>query len=100
MTAAGHAVTMRRPPVGLPRTALLISLTVVGLAALPLVLPSRGIGTAIQMQVAALFALAFNILWRQSRLLSFGHSAFFGIGMFATIHAMRAAVAGALPLPL
>ena len=70
------------------------------LAALPLLLPSRAIGTAIQMQIAALFALAFNILWRQTRLLSFGHSAFFGIGMFATIHAMRAAVSGTLPLPL
>ena len=72
------------------------------LLALPLVLSPRALPTAIQMQIAALFALAFNILWRQSRLLSFGHAAFFGIGMFATIHVMRAAASGtvALPLPL
>lgn len=72
------------------------------LAVLPLVLPARAIGTLIQMLVAALFALAFNVLWQQTRLLSFGHSAFFGIGMFATIHAMRGAASGgfAMPLPL
>jgi branched-chain amino acid transport system permease protein len=73
---------------------------VVALAALPLLLPARAIGIAIQIQVAALFALAFNFLWQQTRLLSFGHAAFFGIGMFATIHAMRAAANGAIVLPL
>jgi branched-chain amino acid transport system permease protein len=77
-----------------------IAAVVAVLALLPLVIPSRTIGTLVQMQVAALFALAFNILWQQTRLLSFGHAAYFGIGMFATIHAMRAAAAGGLILPL
>lgn len=71
------------------------------LIALPMVLPPRAVGTVIQMQIAALFALAFNILWQQTRLLSFGHAAFFGIGMFATIHLMRMSGSDALlPLPL
>jgi len=77
-------------------------LAVLMLFALPTVLPQRAIATVTQMQIAALFALAFNILWRQTRLLSFGHAVFFGIGMFATVHAMRAATGGAalLPMPL
>ncbi len=75
---------------------------VMAFSALPLVVPPRAIGTLIQMQVASVFALAFNILWRQTRLLSFGHAAFFGTGMFATIHLMRAQEIGAalVPLPL
>ena len=82
------------------RIPLGVTVAVAVLAMLPLVLPGRTIGTLVQMQVAALFALAFNILWQQTRLLSFGHAAYFGIGMFATIHAMRAAAAGGLVLPL
>jgi branched-chain amino acid transport system permease protein len=77
-----------------------IVIVVTVLALLPFMLPERAIGTLVQMQVAALFALAFNILWQQTRLLSFGHAAYFGIGMFATIHAMRAVAAGGLVLPL
>jgi branched-chain amino acid transport system permease protein len=100
MTAAGNAVEMPCRAFPFRRAPCLVLLVVLALAALPLVLPSRGIGTAIQMLVAALFALAFNILWRQTRLLSFGHSAFFGIGMFATIHLMRAVAGGVVTLPL
>jgi branched-chain amino acid transport system permease protein len=75
---------------------------VVLLACVPLAASDRFLFTVIQMQVAALFALAFNLLWRHTRLLSFGHAAYFGIGMFATIHAMRAAESGfsILPPPL
>ncbi len=97
---AGHAASARRSTSAFPATAVLVLLAVATLATLPLWLPFRAIGTAIQMQVATLFALAFNILWRQTRLLSFGHAAFFGIGMFATIHLMRAAAGGAVALPL
>ena len=84
----------------LPKVSLTLIICLLALAALPLLLPSRAVGIAIQIQVAALFALAFNFLWQQTRLLSFGHAAFFGIGMFATIHAMRAAAAGIIGLPL
>ena len=99
-TSVGQTGGSRTSAVRWPHLTLLLILAV--LIALPIALPQRGVSTAIQMQIAALFALAFNILWRQTRLLSFGHAAFFGIGMFATIHAMRAATDGSagLPLPL
>lgn len=48
----------------------------------------------IRMMIAALFASAFNLLWRQARLLSFGHGVYFGAGMFAVVHLMRAIEAG------
>jgi branched-chain amino acid transport system permease protein len=54
----------------------------------------------IQMLTASLFALAFNLLWRHTRLLSFGHAAYFGAGMFATIHLMRAIDAKLMVVPL
>ncbi len=44
---------------------------------------------AVQMLIAALFACAFNLLAGQG-VLSFGHAAYFGVGTFATIHAMNA----------
>lgn len=88
---AGYSV-LRRPALPL----LLLGV----LVALPVILPTRAIGIAIQILVAALFALAFNILWRQTRLLSFGHAAFFGAGMFATVHLMRVAEGGAFAIPL
>src|SRR5262249_40168087 len=100
MTTADTVVEVAKKPVHLPRVSTVLVVCVVALAALPLLLPARAIGIAIQIQVAALFALAFNFLWQQTRLLSFGHAAFFGIGMFATIHAMRAAASGAMMLPL
>jgi branched-chain amino acid transport system permease protein len=100
MTAAGNVVEISKRAASLPRVSALILLAVLVLAALPLLLPSRAVGTAVQMLVASLFALAFNILWRQTRLLSFGHAAFFGVGMFATIYAMRAAAGGVFTLPL
>ena len=42
------------------------------------------------MLIAALFACAFNLLAGQGGMLSFGHAAYFGVGTFATIHAMNA----------
>ena len=53
------------------------------------------------MLIAALFACAFNLLAGQGGMLSFGHAAYFGVGTFATIHAMNAlGGAGLLPTPL
>jgi branched-chain amino acid transport system permease protein len=67
----------------------------------PFFLSSSLINAAVQMLIAALFACAFNLLCGQAGMLSFGHSAFFGIGTFATIHAMNAlGGAGLLPTPL
>lgn len=74
---------------------------VVVLAALPLLLPQGLLNAAIQMLIAALFASAYNLLCGQAGMLSFGHAAYFGVGAFATIHAMNALDgAGLLPTPL
>ncbi|RYF56285.1 MAG: branched-chain amino acid ABC transporter permease [Comamonadaceae bacterium] len=52
------------------------------------------------MLIAALFACAYNLLCGQAGMLSFGHAAYFGVGAFATVHAMKAlGGAGLLPTP-
>ena len=71
------------------------------LLALPALLSASMLNAAIQMLIAALFACAFNLLCGQGGMLSFGHSAYFGVGVFATVHAMNAlAGQGLLPTPL
>lgn len=80
---------------------ILFAATLLGLAALPLVLSQSLVNAAIQMLIAVLFASAFNVLAGQGGMLSFGHAAYFGVGAFATIHAMNAVGgAGLLPTPL
>ncbi|WP_084386409.1 branched-chain amino acid ABC transporter permease [Castellaniella caeni] len=78
---------------------LLVLLALLVLA--PLYLPTALVNAGIQMLIAALFATAFNVLAGQGGMLSFGHSAYFAIGTFATIHAMNAVeqIAG-FPTPL
>src|SRR5215510_13281083 len=100
MTAANSVLRIAKKQNAFPLGWVVLVIGVIGLTAVPLLLPVRAIGTAIEIQVAALFALAFNFLWQQTRLLSFGHAAFFGAGMFATIHVMRAAASGVIVLPL
>ncbi|WP_191578814.1 branched-chain amino acid ABC transporter permease [Achromobacter insolitus] len=81
--------------------ALLLILCVAALCALPWLLPAGQLVAAVQMLIAALFACAFNLLAGQGGMLSFGHAAYFGVGTFATIHAMNAlGGAGLLPTPL
>jgi branched-chain amino acid transport system permease protein len=71
------------------------------LLALPVLLSQSLVNAAIQMLIAALFACAFNLLCGQAGMLSFGHAAYFGVGTFATVHAMNAFNgAGLLPTPL
>ena len=71
------------------------------LLVLPFVLPQSLVNASIQMLIAALFACAFNLLCGQAGMLSFGHAAYFGVGAFATIHAMNTlGAAGLLPTPL
>src|SRR5690606_6192584 len=71
------------------------------LAALPFLLSQGLLNAAIQMLLAALFASAYNLLCGQAGMLSFGHAAYFGVGAFATVHAMNAVGgAGLLPTPL
>lgn len=72
-------------------------------AAVALLLPAlaspAGVGLATNVLIAALFALAFNLLVGQAGLLSFGHAAYFATGAFATIHAMIAVERRDLWLP-
>jgi branched-chain amino acid transport system permease protein len=71
------------------------------LVALPALLPTGLLIAAIQMLIAALFASAYSMLSGRAGMLSFGHAAYFGIGAFATVHAMNAlSGTGLLPTPL
>ncbi len=71
------------------------------LVALP---PFLGIGSQnalVNVLIAALFAVAFNLLIGQGGLLSFGHAAYFGVGAFAALHLMTAIEDGlGFPTPL
>ncbi|MBL8487414.1 MAG: branched-chain amino acid ABC transporter permease [Rhodocyclaceae bacterium] len=74
---------------------------VLALLALPSFLTPGLVNAAIQMLIAALFASAYYLLCGQAGMLSFGHAAYFGMGAFATIHAMNAiGGTGLLPTPL
>src|ERR1700730_13748587 len=70
-------------------------------AVLPLLFRS---GTALTvmslMGISIVFALSYNMLLGQTGLLSFGHAVYFGLGAYVAVHAMNAAIAGALPVPL
>ena len=80
---------------------LVLGAGVVALLAVPYVLSQGLVNAAIQMLIAALFATAYNLLCGQAGMLSFGHSAYFGMGAFATIHAMNAmGGTGIVPTPL
>ena len=71
------------------------------LLGLPWLTSAGLLNAVIQMLIAALFASAFGLLAGRAGLLSFGHAAYFGIGTFATVHAMKAiGGAGLLPTPL
>ena len=78
-----------------------VAAAVAVLVALPFLLPQGLLNAAIQMLIAALFASAYNLLCGQGGMLSFGHAAYFGVGAFATVHAMNAVGgSGLLPTPL
>jgi len=60
------------------------------LIVLPLPLTPNLINAAIKMMIAGLFALSFSLAMGQAGMLSFGHSAYYGLGAFATLHLMKA----------
>ena len=98
MRPGHHPVAVR----GLARPTVLALLAGLALLlVLPALLSASMLNAAIQMLIAALFACAFNLLCGQGGMLSFGHSAYFGVGVFATVHAMNGlAGQGLLPTPL
>jgi branched-chain amino acid transport system permease protein len=79
----------------------LVGIGVALLFAVPVLLKQGLVIAAVQMLIAALFACAYNLLCGQAGMLSFGHAAYFGVGAFATVHAMNAlGGTGLLPTPL
>jgi branched-chain amino acid transport system permease protein len=73
----------------------------IALAIMPWLVPASWVVVLSKMLIAALFALAFNLLSGQAGMLSFGHAAYFATGTFATLHLMQAAEAGfGVPTPL
>jgi branched-chain amino acid transport system permease protein len=77
----------------------------VAAAAILIVLPAvfRS-GTALTimslMGIAVIFALSYNMLLGQTGMLSFGHAVYYGLGAYFTVHAINAAIAAKLPIPL
>lgn len=97
--AAAGTPPARRPPRGAGAVAVAAALCLLVLA--PVALPEPMLGAISRALIAALFALAFNLLAGQAGMLSFGHAAYFAIGTFATIHAMTWVERGApIPTPL
>ena len=71
------------------------------LVALPFITPANWVFVLTKVLIAALFAMAFNLLSGQAGMLSFGHAAYYAVGAFATLHLMQAIEAGwRLPTPL
>jgi ABC-type branched-subunit amino acid transport system permease subunit len=50
------------------------------------------------MGIMAVFSLSYNMLLGQTGLLSFGHAVYYGLGAFATMHALNAIGKGGSPL--
>jgi branched-chain amino acid transport system permease protein len=81
------------------RPPLIIAVVLVALVAGP---PFLGLGlqnALVNVLIASLFAVAFNLLIGQAGLLSFGHAAYFGVGAFATLHLMRIIEDGVIDFP-
>lgn len=80
------------------RNFLLVAALLMLLVAIPPFLGLAWQNTLVNVLIASLFALAFNLLIGQAGLLSFGHAAYFGVGAFAALHLMIAIEDG-LPFP-
>jgi branched-chain amino acid transport system permease protein len=67
---------------------LYIALGIISLAALllfPPILPPFQLRMVTEIVILALFALTWNMIFHYAGLLSFGHSAYFGIGAYASV---------------
>ncbi len=53
-----------------------------------------------QMGIAIIACLAYNILFGQGGMLSFGHAVYSGLGAFLAMHTLNLVSAGRLPLPV
>jgi branched-chain amino acid transport system permease protein len=83
------------------RTPLLIIVVLALLVGAPPFLALGWQNALVNVLIACLFALAYNLLIGQAGLLSFGHAAYYGIGAFATLHLMQSIEHGfTFPTPL
>ena len=69
---------------------LLVLLVLAVLILLPLALPLGWQNTMVNVLIASLFAVSFNLLMGQGGMLSFGHAAYFGVGAIAVLQLMSA----------
>ncbi len=77
------------------------ALAALALLLLPLCLSSNAaLALLTQAAIAALACLSYNLLFGQGGMLSFGHAVYTGLGCYAGVHALRAATAGSLALPV
>jgi len=77
------------------------SLFAVMLVAMPLIFRSSlAITILSQMGIAIIACLSYNMLLGQGGMLSFGHAMYSGLGAYLAMHALNAASAGALPVPV
>jgi branched-chain amino acid transport system permease protein len=80
-----------------------LALAAVALAVLPWFLHDYGLQVAIQALVLGVFAMSFNLLFRNTGLLSFGHAACFGAAGYTTallVSKLKWSFAATLPLAL
>jgi branched-chain amino acid transport system permease protein len=85
-----------RAPVWL-RAAVPWALAVLIILALPqLMTTSFGRTLLIEMGIAIVFAVAYNMLLGETGMLSFGHAIYFGLGGYAAVHVLRFIAAGLL----
>jgi branched-chain amino acid transport system permease protein len=80
---------------------LIWSLTAVIFLVLPLIF-TKGFALTLlsQMGILVIFCLAYNMMFGQGGMLSFGHAVYAGLGAFFAVHAMNMAAAGKLPIPV
>lgn len=83
-----------------PSVKLALSIAVIGmLCVAPLFVDLAAQGILSKMLIAAVFATAFNLLAGQTGLLSFGQSAYFGLGAISVLHVMIWIEHGVVKLP-
>ena len=96
----GNQQELRFAPANIGR-ALLWGAFAVLLIILPLIF-TKGFALTLlsQMGIWIIMCLAYNMLFGQGGMLSFGHAVFSGLGAFFAIHAINLAAGGKLPIPL
>ena len=92
--------TIRFAPINVGRY-FIWGLTALIFAVLPLIFSSGFAITLLsQMGIMVIFALAYNVIFGQGGMLSFGHAVYSGLGAFFAIHALNWVAAGKLWLPV